>query len=89
MRPRKVDSQRSFTSLLKAILGGNSNALPFLPVTEVSPSKPITQLPFWNCSPLVMPKIAPPRSNRGVCSKPVGPWWTTALPQAPPPELPK
>ena len=37
-RPRKVESQRSLASLLKPTLGGNSAALPFLLVIEVSPS---------------------------------------------------
>jgi hypothetical protein len=66
MRPRKVESHRSLTSLLKAALGGNSNALAFLLTAEMSASKPTT--PFAPCrlKPEVMPTMPPPRSNRGV-----------------------
>src|SRR5215831_17526604 len=88
MRPRKVESHCSFTSLLKAALGGNSNVLPFLFAAEMSPSKPSTPLPFWILKPEVMPTMPPLRLVRGARSAPVALSRNTALPHAPPPATP-
>src|SRR5262249_39651124 len=77
-----------FTAFGERAVGGNCDSAALVFAGEISPSKPISQLPVGMGKPEVTPTMPPLRLVRGVGSTPVALSRSTAPPHAPPPATP-